>query len=159
MLSRGGGAGLDCCAAMHHRKLRVYSAFTAELRQRGIRYQPLVWSCYGRALADVVAVLQSLAGAAARRRGLPAWRTVLQRACAAISVQLQRRLVAQVRRCLPGEAVLLDEHGAAEPRQSRVLAEEELQAVASVAAGPVAAAAAAVVGARGAAAPAPVGAG
>ena len=88
---------------MHRRKKETYAPYDAELRQSGVRYQPMVWSSWGLAHVETQDTLQSLARAAARRRGLPDWRPPLHRARAAVSVELQRRLVAQLHRCLPQE--------------------------------------------------------
>ena len=61
------GAGLDCCSAMVRRKQQAYEPFLGELRERGVRYQPWIWSCYGRAHVDALEALQGLARTAARR--------------------------------------------------------------------------------------------
>ena len=119
------GAGLDCCAAMARRKQRTYAPFATELRQRGVRYQPLVWSSYGRAHVETLDTLQSLARAAARRRGIQDWRPLLQRTSAAISVELQRRLVGQIRRCLPDEPADGSLPDARHPPRTRVAEDEE----------------------------------
>jgi len=148
------GAGLDCCAAMVHRKQQTYAPFFGELRQRGVRYQPMVWSSYGRAHVDAEDTLQGLARAAARRRGIPDWRPLLQRTRAAISVELQRRLGGQLRRCLPEEPP--EDAGASDvmpaPR-TRVAEDEEHAALGGVAVAPLAdgalAVAAAVAGPDG----------
>ena len=58
------GAGLDCCSAMVRRKQQAYEPFLGELRERGVRYQPWIWSCYGRAHVDALEALQGLARAA-----------------------------------------------------------------------------------------------
>ena len=87
----------------------------------------MVWSSWGRAHLETQDTLQSLARAAARRRGLPDWRPLQQRARAAVSVELQRRLVAQLHRCLPQE----DDEGPSEaesPPRTRVPEDEELAA-------------------------------
>ena len=67
-----------------------YALFILELRRRALP-------------ALDAEQLRWRARAAARRRGIPDWRPLLQRMSAAISVELQRRLVAQVRRCMPEE--------------------------------------------------------
>ena len=106
----------------------LYAPYDAELRQGGVRYQPMVWSSWGRAHLETQDTLQSLARAAARRRGLPDWRPLLQRARAAISVELQRRLVAQLRRCLPQDQDDESSPEAESPPRTRVPEDEELAA-------------------------------
>ena len=69
--------------------------------------------------------LQSLARAAAQRRGLPDWRPPLHRARAAVSVELQRRLVAQLHRCLPQEHDDERSPDAESPPRTRVPEDEE----------------------------------
>ena len=122
------GAGLDCCAAMAQRKRQTYEPYFGELRQRGVRYQPVVWSSCGRAHVEALDTLRDLARAAARRRGIPDWQPMLQRTRAAISVELQRRLVCQVRRCLPEEPEDDAPPEAAPPPRTRMAEEEERSA-------------------------------
>ena len=107
------GAGLDCCAAMYRRKRQTYAPFEDELRQGGLRYQPLVWSCYGRAHVEAVDTLQGLARTAAWRLGISDWRPMFHRARCAISVEIQKRIVAQVRRCMPGDPLDAGQPGVA----------------------------------------------
>ena len=148
------GAGLDCCAAMVRRKQQAYAPFFGELRQRGVRYQPMVWSSYGRAHVEAEDTLQGLARAAARRRGIPDWRPLLRRSRAAISVELQRRLGGQLRRCLPEEPPESAGASDASPApRTRVAEDEEEAALGDAAAAPpadgVLAAAAAAAGLDG----------
>ena len=118
---------------MDRRKRKTYEPYHGELRQRGVRYQPMVWSCYGRAHVEAGDIMQALARAAARRRGLPEWRPLLLRARSAISVEIQRRLVAQVRRCLPEDSP--GEPHADTQGLTRVPEEEEAMAAATAAHG------------------------
>ena len=88
----------------------------------------MVWSSWGRAHLETQDTLQSLARAAARRRGLPDWRPLLHRARAAVSVELQQRLVAQLHRCLPQEHDDERSPDAESPPRTRVPEDEELAA-------------------------------
>ena len=86
---------------MFQRKLGTYAEHAAGLRQRGIRYLPLVYSCYGRAHPEASAALEAIARRACRRHGLPGHHLLLRRANCNIAVQLWRRSAAMVRACLP----------------------------------------------------------
>ena len=66
------------------------------MREAGIVYVPMVYSCYGRAHGESVAVLEHIASAVGRRMGVADTRPVLRRAQAAVGVALQRRAVAMV---------------------------------------------------------------
>ena len=83
-------AGGDCCEAMWRRKKKTYQPFAHEFLAV---YIPLVWSAFGREHADTSAVLETLARAAARRRGLADHRPLLRRARCAIGVALVCRAV------------------------------------------------------------------
>ena len=93
-------SGSDCCAYMHDKKMRVYSAHLAEMEANGVTYRPLIWSAMGREHPETSVVLEALARAAARRRGLRDFRQLLWRTRTAIGVMLARRAVRMVRACL-----------------------------------------------------------
>ena len=65
------GAGLDACAAASDRKYGKYQEYLAELREEGLEYLPVVWSCWGRPGSAASTTVRALACAAARRRGIP----------------------------------------------------------------------------------------
>ena len=111
--------------AAYQRKVKTYGPFAAELQEQRVRYRPIVWSCYGRPHFEVGDALRRLARAAARRRGFPEWRLLHQRVSAAISVELQRRLVAQVRRCIQAASPLEVAFGEAVSKRTRVPQAEE----------------------------------
>ena len=67
----GVGAGLDACAAASDRKYGKYQEYLAELREEGLEYLPVVWSCWGRPGSAASTTVRALACAAARRRGIP----------------------------------------------------------------------------------------
>ena len=62
---------------------------------------PLCFSSYGRLHAEVVRWLVFSGKAAARRRGISNFRSILARVRRNIAVAVQRRLVNRVRACLP----------------------------------------------------------
>ena len=95
------GAGDDCCEAMRAKKVRDYADHLEELEENGIKYQPLTFSCYGRAHLEADSVLLGLAVRAARYRGLRDYRPILKRARRCISVQIWKRAASQVLACLP----------------------------------------------------------
>ena len=72
------------------------------LEAEGIEYRPLVWSCWGREHPDTTAVLTMLARHAARRRGLPSHKPLLQKTRAQVGAALARRSAAMLRACTPG---------------------------------------------------------
>ena len=55
------GAGDDCCAAMWEKKRRHYGDHLEDMARRGLRYVPLVFSCYGRVHADSDTELERIA--------------------------------------------------------------------------------------------------
>ncbi len=57
-------------AAMHATKLAGYAPHQDELERANVKYEPLVWSAYGRPHANTVSIIRRLAKRAARRRGL-----------------------------------------------------------------------------------------
>jgi len=94
-------AGTDCCASMWSRKRGHYSEHLEDMASRGLRYVPLVFSCYGRAHADSAAALELVARQAARRLGVANHEPLLRRARAGIGVAIMRRAAAMARACLP----------------------------------------------------------
>ena len=93
--------------SMRLRKRRCISHGTCgALEAEGIEYRPLVWSCWGREHSDTTAVLTMLARQAARRRGLPSHKPLLQKTRAQVGAALARRSAAMLRACTP-EGVLV----------------------------------------------------
>ena len=99
------GAGFDCVAAMRAAKLRrLGPAALEEMRQLGLEYVPLAFSCYGRIEEGADARIALMARRAARRRGLADGRLLERRLRQRIGVEIWRRSVAVCRRCLGGGA-------------------------------------------------------
>ena len=69
--------------------------------RRGLRYVPLVFSCYGRANPDTEQSLVLIARQAARSMGVADNGPLLRRSRAAVGVALCRRAAAMVQACLP----------------------------------------------------------
>ena len=97
------GAGLDCCDAMHRKKLQTYEPYLEELERQNIRYVPLAFSSYGRVHPEAAATFATIAQQAARRKGLASHNGLLRRAMASVGVQLWKRAAAMVTACLPRE--------------------------------------------------------
>ena len=57
-----------------------YALFAAEMREGGLCYVPLVFSCYGRAHPESAVALERIAAQAARRLGVRDRRGLLRRA-------------------------------------------------------------------------------
>ena len=100
---------------MHRKKFRCaehlderHSGHFEEMTAQGIRYVPLVLSCYGRWHPEAATTLERIALQAGRRQGVANHRALLRRASAAIGVVVQMRAVAMARACLPtlGEEAL-----------------------------------------------------
>ena len=89
---------------MHADKLREYRDVLQELADEGIRYRPLVWSCWGRPHCDASAAVHSMAAAAARRRGLGDARALASRVSGLVGVHIWRRAAAMVATCVPAAA-------------------------------------------------------
>ena len=94
------GSGPDCCAHMFEQKMKVYREHFEEMEAGGVIYRPLIWSALGREHPETSVVLEALARAAARRRGLRDFRQLLRRTRDAIGVMLTRRAVRMVWACL-----------------------------------------------------------
>ena len=95
------GAGADCCATMWSRKRGHYSDHLDSMDQLGLRYVPLVLSCYGRVHPDSAVALDRIAASAARRLGVRDHAPILRRARCALGVAVWRRAAAMARACLP----------------------------------------------------------
>ena len=95
------GRGDDACEAMVRSKRAKYAAVLPQLEADGVRYLPVVFSCYGRPHPEAQGVLETLAGAAARRLGCVGAGVLLRRTRLAVGVQLWRRAAAMVRACVP----------------------------------------------------------
>ena len=61
------GAGLVCCEPMWEKKRDHYAVHLDTTVRRGLRYAPLIVSCYGRAHRDTEDSLELMARQAARR--------------------------------------------------------------------------------------------
>jgi hypothetical protein len=82
-------AGGECILAMVARKERGLSGAEREaLQDQNIRYQPIVYSCYGRCLPDTDQLLTFLANAAAIRYGLASSKYLLRRTRARIATAI-----------------------------------------------------------------------
>ena len=90
------GDGLE---AMRKRKKGEYRPFADALKEAGVSYCPLPWSCWGREHADTSAMLESLARRAARRSGEADWRVTLRRFRADVGALLARRASLMWRQC------------------------------------------------------------
>ena len=101
-------AGEDCCDASFRRKERDYAHVIPELVSKGITFMPLCFSSYGRLHSEVKEWLEFSSRAAARRRGIVDFRSLLGRTRRNLAVVIQRRLVDQVRACLPHSEVELE---------------------------------------------------
>ena len=93
------GAGLDPCTAAVRGKLEKYGPVVQELRDAGIDYRPLTWSCWGRPDSVSSTVIRSMASTAARRRGLGSPAPLISRTEALIGAQIWRRAAAMVLCC------------------------------------------------------------
>ncbi len=95
------GAGANCVAAMHATKLARYAPHQDELERANVKYEPMVWSAYGRPHANTLRLIRQLAKRAARRRGLLNAGQIERRARAKIGVEIWRRAARMVSACLP----------------------------------------------------------
>ena len=92
---------VDAAQAHADMKMRKYRRYLHEMEPQGIMYKPIIWTAWGRAHPDVVAVLRSLATRAARRRGLASPSELLSQARRNIAMELQARAARMVLACLP----------------------------------------------------------
>ncbi len=95
------GAGADCCESMFQNKLETYGDHLEDLASRGIRYKPLVFSCFGRPHPESYDTLEIIAKQAARRHGVADFRPILRRALDHITVAIWNRAAAMAHACLP----------------------------------------------------------
>ena len=89
----------DGCEAMRRRKLGVYAEHAEAMREAGLEYTLIPWSCWGREHAATTTVLESLSRRAARRRGDVNWRATLRWFRADVGAILARRASAMWRQC------------------------------------------------------------
>jgi hypothetical protein len=94
---------VDACERYKQQKLHKYRGIIPELEAQGIEYRPLIWSSWGRAHHDSEATLRTLAGRAARRRGLVDGSGILARTRQRIGLALQVRMARMLRRCAAEE--------------------------------------------------------
>ena len=112
------GAGVDCCEAMRRRKEREHMPYRGEMLAV---YRPLVWSAFGREHPETGVVLENLARAAARRRGLQDHRQLLRKVRAAVGVHLVCGAVRMAKATLQPDAADLPSVGGPELRVVRLL--------------------------------------
>ena len=86
---------------MYATKQARYAPYSDELERSNVKYEPMVWSAYGRPHANTVRIIRQLAKRAARRRGLPSASIVERRTHAKIAVEIWRRAARMVGACLP----------------------------------------------------------
>ena len=86
---------------MFQTKLNNYAQHLPHLNENGVRYNPLIFSCYGRIHLDAIATLESIVVRAASRREFLDHKLLLRRAHAVIGVQIWRRAARMVKVCLP----------------------------------------------------------
>ena len=119
------GAGDDCCEAMYQNKMDKYSAYLPELTRLGIRYKPMILSCFGRWHPDSFQTMEAVTKRAARKRGFVDHKMLLRRALASVGVLVWRRAAAMVKSCLPRpsdeELALLFGHDPASAEDTSVL--------------------------------------
>ena len=95
------GAGMDCCASMWEQKTRHYGEHLNAMTASGLKYVPIVLSCYGRVHPESEVILDRIAHSAARRAGVADHRLILRRAKSGLAVVICRRAVAMAWACLP----------------------------------------------------------
>ena len=84
-------------------KLDNYRDILPELARSGIRYVPLIASCYGRRSEAFSSLLRVAASKAARLRGTSSYDWKVRRWHLCIGVALARRAAHLAMRCLPSE--------------------------------------------------------
>jgi hypothetical protein len=89
----------DALEAMRLRKCRHYAAHDEDMREAGLAYEPLSWSCWGREHENTTKTLVALSRRAARRRGVTSWRSVLRGLRADVGAIMARRASAMWRVC------------------------------------------------------------
>ena len=86
---------------MYQDKMTKYEAHLPELTRRGIRYKPMILSCFGRWHPDSLLTMEAITKQASCKCGFADHRLLFQRALASIGVLIWRRAAAMVRSCLP----------------------------------------------------------
>ena len=97
------GAGEDCVTSMTNRKIERYRPFERELEAEGVRYQPAVWSAYGRPSEAALALIRSIARRSARRSGNDNSNAIARRFQDRVGLEIWRRAARMVRACMPLE--------------------------------------------------------
>ena len=82
-------------------KRKHYAEHLEEMARPGLRYVPLVFSCYGRVHADSAVELEHIARQATLRLGIADHQPLLRRTMAGIGVAIWRRAAAMTKACLP----------------------------------------------------------
>ena len=97
------GGGGDCLVAMvQAKRRRLGERGLAELREQGLAYEPFVVSCFGRIESGADERIRRMARRAARRRGCARSAVLERRFRQRLAVEIWRRTVAVMRRCLAG---------------------------------------------------------
>jgi hypothetical protein len=86
---------------MYRTKEARYAPYSSELQRENVKYQPLVWSAFGRPHPETSAVLTRLAKKGPRRQGQLSSQQLLKRANARIGLEIWRRAARMVMACLP----------------------------------------------------------
>ena len=86
---------------MFQKKKGTYQEHFAEMALHGVRYIPVVLSCYGRLHPKAERTLEQLAQHAGRRQGVTNYKALLQRTKTAVGVAVVTRAVAMARACFP----------------------------------------------------------
>ena len=94
-------AGDDCTQTMLDRKKNYYAPYANSLDRQNIRYQPLIWSSFGRPHPQTTTYLRTLSKTIARRRGCLGAGAVYAGLHKAISIEIWRRASKQVMSCWP----------------------------------------------------------
>ena len=100
-----GGAGPDAAAKALISKFGHYGKeVIEEMREEGVEFQPMSWTCWGRPHAQAKAAVGSMADAAARPSEDADADQLRRRAATAISIQLWKRAARMLAFCLPQPA-------------------------------------------------------
>ena len=94
-------AGRDCCDSMWSEKMKHYKDVLEEMRQGGLHYTPLIFSCYGGVHCESRSCLSRLSISAARKVGISDSHVLFHRTFENVGVALVRRYVAMYKACLP----------------------------------------------------------
>ena len=95
-------------AMVREKRRRLGEQGHAELREQGLTYEPFVVSCFGRLEAGADERIARMARRAARRRGIARPAVLERRFRQRLAVEVWRRTVAVLRRCLAGREAELD---------------------------------------------------